>query len=57
MVPDALKSVSAVAIASLALMLGVRLGLQQSEMGRRPGYLRKSDPPPSDRAESRGFQR
>ena len=31
MVPDALKSVSAVAIASLVLTIGVRLGLQQSD--------------------------
>ena len=31
MVPDALKSVSAVAIASLVLTIGVRLGLHQSD--------------------------
>ena len=31
MVPDALKSVSAVAIASVVLTIGVRLGLQQTD--------------------------
>ena len=34
MVPDALKSVSAVAIASVVLTIGVRLGLQQTDAAR-----------------------